>query len=811
VDNGDGTWDLTIPIADNIADGTYAVTASLSHTSGGSGTDITVDELIIDTSVPVIPTVNSQTTSDATPIISGTAIVGLGETLSVTVDGVTYTDGDGNLVDNGDGTWILAITAPLSEGTYDVTTAVTDTAGNTSIDVSSGELVVQATPLSTPTVVALTTTDTTPSLTGSAIIGTGDSLTVSVDGVTYTAGDGNLTYNSSGTWVLNIPGTMIDGTYEVIATVTDVFGNAYPDTSSNELVVDTTAPVSPTVTSQTTNNTTPVISGTATVGLGETLSVTVDGVTYTAGDGDLIDNGDGTWDLTIPTPLAEATYSITATVTDSAGNTAIDSTIDELIIDTTVPALPTVIAQTTSNTTPVISGTASVGPGEFLSVSVAGSTYTAGDGNLVLNLDGTWDLTPPAPLADGNYSVTATVSDVAGNATDDATAMELTIDTIAPVTPTVASQSTNSTSPTITGTATVAPGDTLSVTIGGITYIAGDGFLVDNGDGTWALALPVTLNEGSYDVTTTVTDPAGNATNDTTAGELIIDLTPPIAPGVISLGTTDTTPVINGTATVSPGETLTVEVDGVIYTAGDGDLIDNGDGTWALTIPATNLLAEALYQVIARVTDAAGNSAIDPGVDDLRVDLTAPMTPGVTSLTTNDTTPNIEGTAIVAPDETLTVEVNGVTYTAGDGNLVDNTDGTWSLSIPVNLAEGLYDVTATVTDSAGNLNTDPSSSELLIDTTAPITPTTTPLITSDTTPVLSGTANAGPGETLTVSVDGVTYTVGDGNLIDNGDGTWDLSIPTPLADGIYEVIATVIDAAGNSSVDTGTNEIPSFR
>ncbi len=806
-DNGDGTWDLAIPGSDTIADGTYAITANLSHVNGGSGDDITLDELIIDTSAPVAPTVTSQTTSDATPAITGTATVGIGETLTVTVDGVTYTAGDGNLTDNADGTWTLAITTPLAEGTYDVTAAVTDTAGNTTVDASASELIVQATPLSTPTVVALTTTDTTPSLTGNAVVGTGDTLTVLVDGVTYTAGDGNLTYNSDGSWVLDIPAIMVDGTYEVVATVTDVFGNAYPDTSSDELVIDTTAPTIPTVTSQTTNNTTPIISGTATVGLGETLSVTVDGVTYTAGDGNLIDNGDGTWDLTVPTPLTEATYSVTATVTDAAGNLAIDTTASELIIDTTVPAIPTVVSQTTSNTTPTISGTAVVGSDEALSVSVAGSTYTAGDGNLVLNGDGTWDLFIPAPLADGNYSVTATVSDAAGNTSDDATALELTIDTIAPVTPTVASLSTNATSPVITGTATVSAGDTLSVSVNGTTYTAGDGYLVDNGDGTWALSIPVTLDEGTYDVTTTVTDAAGNATDDTTSGELIIDLTAPIAPGVTSLGTTDTTPVINGTATVSSGETLTVEVNGIIYTAGDGDLVINGDGTWALTIPATNLLAEGLYQVIARVTDAAGNSALDPGIDDLRVDLTAPLAPGVDSLTTNDTTPTIEGSAVVAPDETLTVEVNGITYTTGDGNLVDNGDGTWSLTIPTNTPEGSYDVTATVTDSVGNLNTDPSASELLIDTTAPVTPTTTPLVTSNTTPTLVGTANAGPGETLTVTVDGVTYTAGDGNLTDNGDGTWALAIPTPLADGSYEVIASVTDAAGNVSTDTNSNEL----
>lgn len=806
-DNGDGTWDLTIPASDTISDGTYAVSASLNHTDGGSGADITTDELIIDSTPPLIPTVNPLVTSDPTPVLTGTATVGANEVLTVTVSGTSYTVGDGNLVDNGDGTWMLSISNPLTEGDFEVTAEVSDSAGNVSVDASSSELTVEATPLSTPTVVSQITSNITPVVTGTAIVGAGNALTVTVDGATYTAGDGNLVHNSSGAWTLSIPSPLADNTYEVIAVVTDIFGNPYPDTSSDELVVDTIAPVIPTVVAQTTNNTTPTISGTATIALGETLTVAVDGTIYTAGDGNLVDNGDGTWDLSTQTSMPTGTYSVAATITDQAGNATSDSTSDELIIDTSPPAIPTVSSQTTNSPTPVISGTATIATDETLTVSVGGVTYTAGDGALVVNADGTWELSIPSALADGNYSVTATVIDPAGNASVDTTALELTIDTVQPVTPTVATQYTNSTSPVITGTATVTAGDILTVLVDGTTYTAGDGLLVDNGDGTWALSIAVALAENTYDVTTTVTDSAGNSTSDTTVGELTIDLTAPIAPGVTSLATTDPTPSIEGTATVAAGETLTVEINGIIYTAGDGNLTDNGDGTWALTIPATNILPEALYQVIATVTDAAGNSSIDPGIDDLLVDFTAPLTPGVTSLTTNDTTPLIEGTATLSPGEILTVTVNGIPYTAGDGNLVDNADGTWALSLPAVTPEGLYDVTATVTDIPGNTSTDPSASELLIDTTPPLVPSVVPQFTTNTTPVITGTANAGPGEILSVEVNGVTYTTADTNLVDNFDGTWALNILTPMLEGTYEVLATVTDAAGNPSSDTTSDEL----
>ena len=124
-----------------------------------------------------------------------------------------------------------------------------------------------------------------------------------------------------------------------------------------------------------------------------------------------------------------------------------------------------------------------------------------------------------------------------------------------------------------------------------------------------------------------------------------------------------------------------------------------------------------------------------------------------------------------------------MSYLEGDGHLVVNGDGTWTLPIPLagELAEGSYDVTATLTDQVGNTSNDTSASELLVDTTAPTAPTVEPLTTNNPTPLISGTANAGPGETLSVSVDGNTYTAGEGNLVDNGDGTWDLTITTPWA------------------------------
>ena len=314
--------------------------------------------------------------------------------------------------------------------------------------------------------------------------------------------------------------------------------------------------------------------------------------------------------------------------------------------------------------------------------------------------------------------------------------------------------------------ATIGVGEIFSVEVNDIAYLIGDGNLISNSNDDWELIIPEgsELPEGLIDVTATVVDMAGNSINDSSIGELLIDLTPPPAPGVTSQTTNDSTPTITGTVAVMNGLLLTVEVNGVLYRSGDGNLMDNADGTWELTIPLQDALPDQLYQVVATLVDPANNISVDPGFDELVVDTVAPQTPGVTSLVTNDVTPTVSGLATVAPGDTLSVEVNGVVYGSGDGNLVDNADGTWNLTIPsINqLTEGVYNVTATVADAALNLSTDPSSAELLVDLTAPDEASAPPVITNDTTPVISGIAFVGSDETLTVNIRDIVYTAGDG-------------------------------------------------
>ncbi|MCM5661966.1 Ig-like domain-containing protein [Galbibacter mesophilus] len=720
-DNGDDTWALQIPDGNELPDNIYDVSAVVTDSFGNINSDTTTDEVTIDTTAPTVPTVNAMVTNDTTPEITGTA--DSADDLTIVVDGVTYTEGDGNLMDNTDDTWKLQIPTgnELADGTYDVAVTATDAAGNTSNDATVDELTINSTLPNNPTVDVLNTNDTTPLITGTAM--SQDDLTVAINNVVYSEGEGNLTDNGDNTWALQIPAgnELPDGTYDVVATATDNANNTSTDTTTDEVTISTSMPTAPTVELLTTADTTPEITGTATSS--NDLTVEVNNVVYTEGDGNLTDNVDDTWTLQIPDnqSLTDGFYDVKAEVTDSFGNTNNDSTLNELTIDTMAPNMPTVTPLATNDTTPTITGTAdSV---DELTVAVNGITYQEGGVHLTDNNDDTWTLQIPNAdaLPEGTYDIVATATDPAGNTATDNTTDELTIEADLPNTPTVNKLVTSDVTPYVTGTADSE--DMLTVEVNGVVYTEGDGDLTDNEDNTWALQIPDSdaLPDGEYDVIATVTDDANNSVTDNTTNELIIDdgvrsgddIT---VPTVIPLVTDDTTPTIMGTAD-SVNE-LTVAVNGTVYAEGAGSLVDNGDNTWSLTIPSIQALPEGVYNVVATAMNTAGATVTDVTTDELRIliilDDAPPVTPTVAEIVTQDPTPEIVGTATSSDD--LTVEVDGNIYTEGDGDLTDNGDDTWTLQIPTanELSEGVYDVVVTATNGQGSAN-DNTTDELTIE------------------------------------------------------------------------------------------------
>jgi hypothetical protein len=267
--------------------------------------------------------------------------------------------------------------------------------------------------------------------------------------------------------------------------------------------------------------------------------------------------------------------------------------------------------------------------------------------------------------------------------------------------------------------------------------------------------------------------------------------------GVNTLSTNDSTPQLTGVVG-QPTAAVAVIIGGSTYAA-----VNNGDGTWTLpNNTITPALADGVRDVVARATTLAGIISFDTTSNELTIDTTPPLI-AINTLSTSDTTPQLTGTI----NETATavqVTVQSNVYAA-----TNNGNGTWTLAnntISPALADGVYNVTATSTDSFGNTGTDSTTNELRIDTISP-TATVNSLTTSDRRPQLTGSVSEA-GATVSVTVNGGTYSAT--NL---GNGSWQLNsgIIATLPYATFNVAVTATDAAGNFGNDSTTNELTVFE
>ncbi len=469
-----------------------------------------------------------------------------------------------------------------------------------------------------------------------------------------------------------------------------------------------------------------VLSGTAEAGVT---------IVITDGNGNPIGqtsaDANGSWSFTPGSQLPDGTV-VNVVARDAAGNS---SPATSITVDGVAPNAPVVEPSNGSE----LSGTAE--PGSSV-------TLTDGNGNPIgqttADANGNWSFTPSTPLPDGTV-VNVVARDAAGNSSPPAS---VTVDAVAPATPTV--DPSNGT--TLSGTA--EPGATVTLTDGNGNPI---GQVTADGSGNWTFTPSTPLPNGTV-VNATATDPSGNASS---PASVTVDAVAPATPVVNpSNGTT-----LSGTA--EPGATVTL-------TDGNGNPIGqvtaDGSGNWSFT-PTTPLPNGTV--VNATATDASGNTSAGSSVT---VDSVAPATPVINP--SNGTT--LSGTAEPG---------SSVTLTDGNGNPIGQVtadgSGNWSFTPSTPLADGTV-VNATATDPAGNTSGQGSTT---VDGVAPTTPT----VNLSNGSSLSGTAE--PGST-------VILTDGNGNPIAevtaDGSGNWTYTPSTPIANGtVVNVVAQ--DAAGNSS------------
>jgi hypothetical protein len=398
---------------------------------------------------------------------------------------------------------------------------------------------------STPPVITIdggdtaSTTDTSPTISGTTEVEGPAVVTVTVDDQTLTA------VPTDGTWSVT-SALLANATYPVVASGTDGAGNS--GSATQQLTVDTVPPV---VTldggsSITTDDPTLTIAGTSDVAPGTTVQVTVDTQALVA-----VVQTTGTWNVS-PDALVDGDYTVAASVVDPAGNPGTAS--QALTVDTSPPTVtiaggPDAL---TDDATPDIAGTADVPAGTVVSVTVADQSLTG-----LVQPGGAWSVTATA-LADGPHRVTLDVADAAGNPAS--VVQMLTVDTIAPIVAIDggATAATTALDPTITGTSDAAPGTTVTVAIAGQTMTT----LVQP-DGTWNATPATAVGDGTWAVTASAPDPAGNVGS---AGQTLT-----IAPGVpaggggpapaVDPGPTPTplAPVATATPTPTPATTVAAQ------------------------------------------------------------------------------------------------------------------------------------------------------------------------------------------------------------------------------------------------------------
>ncbi|WBJ10602.1 Ig-like domain-containing protein [Pseudomonas aeruginosa] len=707
--NGDGKPDLTV-IAD--ANGNFTAPLNPPLTNGQTVTVVVTDPAgnasppaqvtAPDTTAPA-PATDVQVAPD------GSSVTGKAEPGStVGVD----TDGDGQpdttVVVGPGGSFEVPLNPPLTNGET-VTVIVTDPAGNNSTPVT-----VEAPDTTAPA----PATDVQVAPDGSSVTGNAEpGATVGVD----TDGDGQpdttVVVGPDGNFEVPLNPPLTNGE-TVTVIVTDPAGN-----SSTPVTAE--APDFPDAPQVNASNGS-VLSGTAEAGVT---------IVITDGNGNPIGqtsaDANGNWSFTPGSQLPDGTV-VNVVARDAAGNS---SPATSITVDGVAPSAPVVEPSNGSE----LSGTAE--PGSSV-------TLTDGNGNPIgqttADANGNWSFTPSTPLPDGTV-VNVVARDAAGNSSPPAS---VTVDAVAPATPTV--DPSNGT--TLSGTA--EPGSSVTLTDGNGNPI---GQVTADGSGNWTYTPSTPIANGTV-VNVVAQDAAGNSSP---GASVTVDSQAPAAPVVNpSNGTT-----LSGTA--EPGATVTL-------TDGNGNPIGqvtaDGSGNWSFT-PGTPLANGTV--VNATASDPTGNTSAPASTT---VDSVAPAAPVVNPSNGAE----ISGTA--EPGAT-------VTLTDGSGNPIGQVtadgSGNWSFTPSTPLADGTV-VNATATDPAGNTGGQGSTT---VDAIAPATPT----VNLSNGSSLSGTAE--PGST-------VILTDGNGNPIAevtaDGSGNWTYTPSTPIANGtVVNVVAQ--DAAGNSS------------
>lgn len=842
-----GTW--TLPVTSALPDGVYTLTAIAADAAGNSSGVSNSFTFTIDT-VPLQPPVVNEILDDVAPVTGPLTDGAFTNDRTLTINGSGENGSIVTIYDNGaeigtalviDGNWTFN-TPVLSEASHALTFSATDGAGNTTAQTQPITITVDVTAPPAPTV--QTVADD-----GTRVAGLADPYaTVEIRNADGTL-VGSAVANSTGEFAVTLSPAQTDGG-TLTAIAIDRAGNNGP--AADFLASDSGLPTVPTITAiednvgsvqgniaagGATDDTTPTLRGTTDIG--STVEVFIDG--DSAGFATV--DASGNWIFEIATPLSESAHNFTVQATNAQGQGGLSAPVG-ITIDLSAPAQPVITSATddvpgvigtlingalTNDSRPTLNGT-----GE------AGATIRILDngveiGSATVDQSGNWRFTPNAPLESNTHLFTAVATDPAGNSGQPSDGFTLNIDAQAPDVPVITSviddnnqptvpvlpgQSTDDRQPILNGTG--EPGATITIFDNGTPL--GTALVGENG--SWTFPVSGNLSEGSHNLTVSATDPAGNTSAVSAPWTIVVDITPPASPVLTSVVddqpgitgnlvsgqlTNDATPTLNGRG--EAGATINVYLDGNPTSIGTTTV--NSDGTWSFT-PQTPL-ANGNHTLTLSATDPAGNSSAVSSGFVLTIDATPPAAPVIASVadntapvtgivpnggSTNETRPTLSGTG----EAGATISIYNGSALVGTAQVQSN--GSWSFTPSTSLGAGVWNLTATATDAAGNTSAASETRSFTIDTTAPAAPVidtvydgTGPItgnlssgqITDEARPVISGTREANT--TIRLYDNGTLLA----EIPADNSSSWRYTPNASLATGNHVITVIAVDAAGNAS------------
>ncbi|EMF9194050.1 non-fimbrial adhesin SiiE [Salmonella enterica] len=815
----DGDYTLTVRVEDEAGNEKHS--ASLTVTVD---TQITIDviELVNDNGIP-----GDNLTNDVRPHFRVTVPGDVNE-VRLSIDGgntwVRATQGTA-------GTWDYTWPKDVTDGLHTLTVEATDKAGNKTTQTLDFTI---DTRLSTPTI-AMDSRDDTGAI-GDHItsvkrpgftIGNIDSDAQSVIlRITQGGNSQEVTLTQvGGQWRFTPDADWADGSYTLTVEVTDNAGNVRQSTPLIVTVDTQTSITDITLVNDhgvpddnLTNSTRPQFEITVPADV-NSVQLSIDGganwVSATQGI-------EGVWGYTWPTDMGDGKHTLTVMVTDRAGNTATQTL--EFFIDTRL-STPTIALDSTDDTgTPGDDMTNRTRPtfilqnidSDVINVTVSvthnGTTtsFTATQGA------GGWSFTPPAPWGDGDYTLTVTVEDRAGN-TRPSTPLTVTVDTQIAIDHIELVNDSGVPGDNVTKHVRPqfqisVPDDVEKVLLsidGGTTWVTA---IKSSTAGIWDYTWPTDMPEGQHTLTVEVTDGAGNKMTETLNFTIDITLMTPtieLAPDQDTGQnkndnlTSVTQPVfVLGSIDKDVRHVeLSIEHNGTFKTV---VLTESADG-WRYR--PDSALVDGSYTFTVTVTDVAGNQQTSAPLK-VTIDgtLTTPvieLAAGEDSGTVGDRLTNHDRPVfdIHQVDSDVTRVMVKVTY---NGKTHEEaavfTNGQWRFTPSASWADGSYQLAVVVEDLAGNVK-ESAPFEVRIDTTTTINNIVLLNDTGVQNDQLTNVAKPSfridvPGDVVQVRVTldgGANWNV----IRKNADGQWIFDSPNTLVDGTYTLRVEATDEAGN--------------